>query len=134
MAPTDTPHSSEHTDAAAPAPVPYPGTLTNSINATSEDVGTLDWALASGGVAAATDPSGRLMDFWYQTDAPQDVARLATKTLLGHADNQVAALVAGDDCLHLDGSGTANFAVNELAGAVRWCEAYARALPHDSAS
>lgn len=107
--------------------VPYPGTLMNSLNASSEDTDNLGWALNGAGVRAGTDPSGRLMDDWYQTDSPREVARIATRALLGRDDDRVAQLVAGDDCLRpRDGARRASFMTHELAGAVRWCENYAR--------
>ncbi|MFC8797249.1 hypothetical protein ACFT2C_05925 [Promicromonospora sp. NPDC057138] len=107
--------------------VPYPGTLMNSINASPEDTDNLGWALIKAGVDAGTDPSGRLMDDWFQTDSPREVAHVATRALLGRDDDQVAELVAGDDCLRPRDSGRrASFMTHELAGAVRWCEDYAR--------
>jgi hypothetical protein len=115
--------------------VPYPGTLLNSINATSEDTDNLGWALIKAGVDAGTDPSGRLMDDWFQTDSPREVARVATRALLGRDDDRVAELVAGDDCLRpRDGGRRASFMTHELAGAVRWCEDYARSSGGEAAS
>lgn len=107
--------------------VPYPGTLMNSIRASAEDADNLGWALSQAGVRAGTDASGRLMDSWFQTDSPREVARIATRELLGRDDEQVAELVAGDHCLRLrEDARRPSFMDSELAGAVRWCDAYVR--------
>ncbi|GAB3161703.1 hypothetical protein GCM10027059_12580 [Myceligenerans halotolerans] len=104
------------TDTDVPLPAPAPG-------ATPQDVASVQQMLQEEGELPVADHRGHVVDEnFYWTDRRESVAHAATRTLLGHDDNDVARLVGeSSECFVPDREGIgSHFDARDLADAVRW--------------